>query len=1225
MPAPSCPSFLPLDAELQRFAELAAALCEMPCAAIHLFYQGQRRAAASLGLSAEAVPWQRSLSAQAMERPGLYEIPDLDLVTGADQSLEQAQGIRAYAGVALISDTGEAVGVLCVMDRQPHALSDAQRTQLVGMARQVVHYLELLQLRNARQAQAACELLSSPDGTPLPVEYRVPPIHADGVLQGAACTFTDISECARAEALRSFMLDLSDHLQKSVVRVDLDLLLSQRLGRLLGVDRIAHGFLHPDSGELEIDAEWRAPELAEAKGRLALGEGAQALAERLEEDAAVPLDIPGSTGLQALWQRLECQDLLFAPLHEPRQALLLLGCRGPRSWTQAERSLVREIVIRLRAARVRTRVTRELHDAEQRISLANAIAAIGIWEFDPKHNSLHWDTQTKALAGMAPEAPAPSLEQLLKHIHPEDRPRLSAALADALDARHDGQLNLDYRTLDGRWLTIRGRRVDDEPVRILGTIREITAERNAADDLRRMNLLLEEQIEERRQAERRQAAHIELGDLLRGQLDSDTIDRETVRILASTLRLTRVLMARLGATDERAAICHQWPEQPPCPERRLALANHPGLALELRHGALVVIEDIRHDRRTATHATRYARFGLCSLVCVPRMEYGRLSAILILMHESPRAWPDEDIFFVRDVADRAWTADERMHAEQALRDSEEQFRTLADNMSQLAWMADSTGQIYWYNKRWYDLTGTCPDTMRALGIGSVHHPQHRERATTSLQQAFSRGQVWEDTHPLQGRDGRYRWFLSCALPISNASGEVIRWFGTHTDITAQVQAEEALRELNNSLERRVTERTHELADTNRRLQVEMSERERAEEALRHAQKMEAIGQLTGGLAHDFNNMLTGVLGALDLIQRRLDPLHNADLQRYLDAATSSANRAAALTHRLLAFARRQALDTQPVDVNELVLSMEDMLRRTIGEHIQLHTDLRQRLWPAYTDAHQLENALLNLVINARDAMPEGGRLVIQTRALTLRGPQPDSLEPGDYLVLSVEDSGCGMPAEVIAKAFDPFFTTKPIGQGTGLGLSMVYGFVLQTGGGIRIDSEPARGTRMTLLLPRDHQSLTAKSEHEPHGAAGEVPRAGAGETVLVVEDEAAVRMLVVEVLRELGYEVLEAVDGDSALALLQGNRRIDLMVSDVGLPGINGRQLSALARQLRPALKVLFITGYAPDAENRCDYLSNGTEMLTKPFNLDLLASRIRQMMEAEQPTGHPTSDPPGP
>ena len=551
--------------------------------------------------------------------------------------------------------------------------------------------------------------------------------------------------------------------------------------------------------------------------------------------------------------------------------------------------------------------------------------------------------------------------------------------------------------------------------------------------------------------------------------------------------------------------------------------------------------------------------------------------------------------------------DQAFSRTETLEESERQFRTLADNMSQLAWIAEPAGRIYWYNERWYSYTGTSHEAMMALGWRSLHHPDHRQRVESRLQRCFATGSLWEDTFPLRGKDGQYRWFLSRALPIRDERGNITYWLSTSTDITAQVSAEDALRELNESLERRVAERTRELAQSNERLQVEISERAQAEEALRHAQKMDAIGQLTGGIAHDFNNMLTGVLGALDLIQRRVAAGRVSEIDRYIEAAMSSANRAASLTHRLLAFARRQSLNQRPVDVNQMVMSMEELLRRTIGESIELEVDLHTTSCLTNTDEHQLENALLNLVINARDAMPDGGRLLIQTE-LTHNALLQDALAPGDYVRLRVQDTGQGMSSEVIARAFDPFFTTKPIGQGTGLGLSMVYGFINQTGGRVSIASEEGRGTRIDLLLPCHHDAAEAPVSID---RSIEPPRASQGERVLVVEDEPDVRMLVVDVLKELGYRVQVACDSHEALPVLQGTEPVDLLVTDVGLPGLNGRQLAEVARQHRPGLKVLFMTGYAREAEVRGDFLDPGMDLLTKPFSIDELAQRVRQLIES--------------
>jgi PAS domain S-box-containing protein len=385
---------------------------------------------------------------------------------------------------------------------------------------------------------------------------------------------------------------------------------------------------------------------------------------------------------------------------------------------------------------------------------------------------------------------------------------------------------------------------------------------------------------------------------------------------------------------------------------------------------------------------------------------------------------------------------------------------------------------------------------------------------------------------------------------------------------------------------------------------------KTQEALRQSQKMEALGQLTGGIAHDFNNLLTGILGAMDIMKRRIASGRLDDVQRFMDAASVSAHRAAALTHRLLAFARRQPLDPRPIDVNQLILDMEDLLRRSVGEKVVLELKLTPDLWPAVTDENQLENALLNLVINGRDAMPDGGRIVIESTSIVLEASATSAqyeIDPGDYTVICVTDTGTGMTPEVLAQVFDPFFTTKPIGQGTGLGLSMVFGFAKQSRGHVRIESELGHGTTVRLYLPRHDQAETPRSDVPvPH----ELPH-GDGETVLLVEDEPSVRLLLAEVLRELGYASIEAADAEAALPLIASDRRLDLLITDVGLPGISGRKLADLARGHRPALKVLFVTGYAEHAAKRADFLAPGMEMVTKPFSLEDVALTIRGMIES--------------
>lgn len=459
-----------------------------------------------------------------------------------------------------------------------------------------------------------------------------------------------------------------------------------------------------------------------------------------------------------------------------------------------------------------------------------------------------------------------------------------------------------------------------------------------------------------------------------------------------------------------------------------------------------------------------------------------------------------------------------------------------------------------------------------------------------------------------------------AVPVASRSGEVIGglFFGHGEPCTFDHRAErlcvslaaqaaiaidnarliQNTQQLNQTLEQKVTERT--LA-----LENEMTSRARAEAALRQSQKMEAVGQLTGGIAHDFNNMLTGIIGGLDIVKRRIATGRMDDIDRFMDGALASAQRAAALTSRLLAFSRRQSLDARPVDINALTQSLDDLLRRTIGENISLSIVPASSIVHAIADANQLENAILNLAINARDAMPDGGLLTVEVGQVTLNVEYAATrdVSPGDYVVIAVSDSGVGMSADVIDKVFEPFFTTKPIGQGTGLGLSMVYGFAKQSDGQVRIHSTPGLGTSVKIYLPTSEE-VARPVAHDPVSA-----KEGQGQTVLIVEDDPSVRLLVREVLEELHYVAIEAGDAAEAIPILHSARTINLMVSDVGLPGMNGRQLAEVARELRPDLPILFVTGYAENAAIRGEFLGTRMDMISKPFALDALAAKIDEMM----------------
>jgi PAS domain S-box-containing protein len=546
-----------------------------------------------------------------------------------------------------------------------------------------------------------------------------------------------------------------------------------------------------------------------------------------------------------------------------------------------------------------------------------------------------------------------------------------------------------------------------------------------------------------------------------------------------------------------------------------------------------------------------------------------------------------------DLRDRLAELD---HSRAALAASEAEVRLIADSLPVLIGFIDKSLVYRFANKAYADWFYRDPVEVVGRHVGEVVGAEGLEARMPAMRRALA----GEPAHLILAwphADGRRRDADIRYLPRRGADGAVDGFHVFVADVTEQVQGEELLRQTAQALEHRVRERTA-------ALEAEMERRAGVEAALRQSQKMEAVGQLTGGIAHDFNNMLTGVIGALDMVKRKRASGRDADTDRYLDTALTSAHRAAGLTHRLLAFSRRQSLDPHALDVNGLVASLQDLIQRTVTEQISVGVDLGAAE-AAVADANQLESAILNLAINARDAMPEGGRLTISTSVADLDADMAaEDARPGRYVVVAVADTGVGMPAEVLDKVFDPFFTTKPIGQGTGLGLSMVYGFARQSGGSVRIQSRVGEGTSVKIYLPVADGVAEAKAEDQPVDVAR-----GEGQTVLLVEDESAVRLLVREVLEDLGYRAVEVSDPQAAIAILNSHSAIDLLISDVGLPGMNGRQLAEVARDRRPDLPILFITGYAENAAIRAGFLGSNMAMIGKPFALDTLAAKIGEMM----------------
>ncbi len=806
-----------------------------------------------------------------------------------------------------------------------------------------------------------------------------------------------------------------------------------------------------------------------------------------------------------------------------------------------------------------------IEETQERYRLAAKATNDAIWDWDLLANQVLWNEALEEAYGHPLGAIDTSGEWWIAQIHPDDQTRIYNSIHAVIDGSGSAwTAEYRFRRIDGSYADIldRGhviRNAEGLAVRMIGAMLDLSRMRTAETALR--------QSEER--------------------------FRKILETIESAFAIVQV---KFDADDQ--PIDYQFVEANPAFERQAGVNLRGKWVTEFAPDLeRFWFETYGHVAKTGEPATfeNYA--------------------------EAFKRWFDVRAVSVGDLADRQIAiifsdVTERRNAQERLRISEAVARQNVERV-QLAlaagaiigtWHWDIPNDRFTIDEAFSRAFGIDPalglEGLSMAQVVATVHPEDKEGLEQAIKEATLRGGAYAHQYRVRRADGRYYWIEANGRVDLAEDGSPLSLPGVVIDVERRrsIEAERdrataALRALNETLEQRVAERTVELMQ--------------AEEKLRQSQKMEAVGQLTGGLAHDFNNLLAGISGALELMGTRIAQGRWTETEKYIATAQGAAKRAAALTHRLLAFSRRQTLDPRPTDVNRLMEGMGELIKRTVGPGIALETVGAASVWPTLVDASQLENALLNLCINARDAMPDGGRIRIETTNMTMDGDtaRAHEMPEGQYLALTVTDTGTGMTPEVIAKAFDPFFTTKPIGQGTGLGLSMIYGFAKQSGGQVRIHSQVGVGTTIGIYLPRYDGEATEDAREADKTS---VPPADFGETILIVDDEPTVRMLLMDVLSDLNYRIIEAGDSVAGLKVLRSDVHIDLLITDVGLPGgMNGRQMADAGREVRPALKTLFITGYAENAAIGDDQLGPGMQVLTKPFAIDTLTLRVRELISS--------------
>lgn len=807
--------------------------------------------------------------------------------------------------------------------------------------------------------------------------------------------------------------------------------------------------------------------------------------------------------------------------------------------------------------------------SEERLRLAVDNADVGFWDVDVINDILTWPARTKAMFGISADVPV-TMGDFYNGLHPDDRETTTAAYLAAADPELRALYDVDYRTIgkeDGveRWVAAKGRGVFDASgrcVRVTGTALDITA---------------------RKAAELRRNALVDLTQAIRELQEPADIAYAAAEVLGRTLGNSRVGYAAIDHDAETLHVDRDWTA--PGVETLagvLSLRDYGTFIESLKRGEFTVIGDVRTDPRTAGPAAAALEGkSTRSFVNAPVLEQGRLVAVFFVNHGSERHWSDGDLVLIREFADRTRNAVERARGEHALRESEARLRELNEtleaqvearsaerdrlwNLSQdMLARANYSGMMSAVSPAWTQVLGWTERELLTRGYATFMHPDDEPPTLEAIGRMAETGQPTRFENRISTSEGGWKHIEWTVAPELDG----VNFIAVGRDLS-HAKAREA-------------------------------ELEIAQEALRQSQKMEAMGSLTGGVAHDFNNLLTPIIGSLDMLVRK--GIGNERERRLIDGALQSAERAKTLVQRLLAFARRQPLQAAAVDVARLIDGMVGLLGSTLGPTIDLRVDLSTDLPPAKADPNQLEMALLNLAVNARDAMPEGGELTIIARHERIQGHHPSGVKPGDYVRLCVSDTGAGMDEATLKRAAEPFFSTKGIGKGTGLGLSMVHGLAAQLGGGLSIRSSPGHGTTIELWLPVS--AALAEDEDQEYTPPAAVKARG---VALLVDDELLVRMSTADMLADLGYEVVEASSAEEALSLFHNGVEPSLVVTDHLMSGMSGAQLARELKAERSGLPVLIISGYA-EAEG----IDPGIVRLTKPFRNAELAEILSNLHPA--------------